>query len=75
MNQQMKNWFTKRQQIQETANEDEPVLPINDPAIPFEIQAHAARFQPPATFAIDLGHSEYILLADDGETLNLVYLK
>ncbi len=54
---------------------DEPILSIDDPTIPEEIRDHGQRFRKPARYVADLGYGEYILYAEDGEILDLVYLK
>lgn len=55
--------------------EDDELIDIDDPVVPEEIRAHGARFKNPARYVADLGNDEYVLYAQDGELLDMVYLK
>lgn len=51
----------------------EPIA-IPDERIPLPIRKHGERFRKPARFAVTLGNGEYVLLAEDGECLDVVGL-
>jgi hypothetical protein len=51
----------------------EPIA-ITDERIPLPIRKHGERFRKPARFAVTLGNGEYVLLAEDGECLDVVGL-
>lgn len=55
--------------------DDEEVMDIDDPRVPEVVREHGLGFRKPAHYVVDLGNNEYLLAAQDGETLDLVYLK
>lgn len=54
---------------------DEDIVDIDNARIPQAVRTHGARFRNPARFVADLGNDEYVLFAEDGELLDLVYLR
>lgn len=54
---------------------DEDIVDIDNARIPQAVRMHGARFRNPARFVADLGNDEYVLFAEDGELLDLVYLR
>lgn len=54
--------------------EGEELININDRRVPKAVRDHGKRFKNPARYVIDVGDG-YILYAEDGELLDLVYLK
>jgi hypothetical protein len=52
---------------------EEPIA-ITDERIPPPIRKHGERFRKPARFAVTLENGEYVLLAEDGECLDVVGL-
>jgi len=54
---------------------EEELLDIDDYRVPDSIREHGRRFRNPARFAVELGQGEYLLYAEDGELLDMVYLK
>lgn len=58
-------------------NEDwdgEEVISINDKRVPKAVRQHGKLFKNPARFVIDAGDGQYLLYAEDGELLDLVYV-
>jgi len=52
---------------------EEPIA-ITDERIPLPIRKHGERFRKRARFAVTLENGEYVLLAEDGECLDVVGL-
>jgi len=55
--------------------DDETTLDLDDLRVPSEVREHGLRFRNPARLAVDLGNGEYLLYAEDGELLDLIYLR
>jgi hypothetical protein len=62
-----------RQASLPSEDEGEEIMDIDDPRIPEIIRAHGRRFKKPARFVADLGSGEYVLSAEDGELLDMVF--
>ncbi len=54
--------------------EGEELIDINDPRLPKAVRKHGKLFKNPARYVIDDGDDSYILYAEDGELLDMVYL-
>ena len=54
---------------------EEEVMRIDDARVPEAVRTHGLRFRTPAHFVTHLGNGEYVLSAEDGECLDLIYLK
>jgi hypothetical protein len=55
-------------------DENDDVIPIDDPRVPEWVRAHGRRFRQPAAYVESLDADEYALFASDGELIDLVYL-
>jgi hypothetical protein len=59
-------------------NEDwqgEELLDVDNPQLPDTLREHAKKFRNPGRYVIEVGESEYVLYAEDGELLDLFFLK
>lgn len=54
--------------------DDDDVLDINDPCVPIEIREQAARFRTPVCY-VGLDGADFYLFAEDGELVDMGYLK
>ena len=54
--------------------EDEELIPIEDPRIPLELREHAARFRTPVRYVIFCG-ADIVLCAEDGEVIDICSFK
>jgi hypothetical protein len=61
--------------IPDSRHDDEEVMDIHTPGVPEVVREHGLGFRKPAHYVVDLGNDEYLLAAQDGETLDIVYLK
>lgn len=52
---------------------EEEVMDIEDARIPEAIRAHARRFCTHVRYVVYLGGGEYVLSAEDGEVVDLVF--
>jgi hypothetical protein len=62
----------------QTLNEDwegEELLDIKDSQLPDALREYAKKFRNPGRYVIETGEGEYVLYAEDGELLDLYFLK
>jgi hypothetical protein len=58
-----------------TMQNDDEIQDIDDSRVPDIVREHGSRFRLPARYAVLLGNDEFALYAENGELLDLVYLK
>jgi len=51
------------------------VIDINAPSLPKAIRQHALSFKNPGKFVIEMGDGEYVLYTEDGDLLDLFFVK
>ena len=54
--------------------DDDDVFDIDDPCVPIEIREQAARFRTPVRY-VGLDGADFYLFAEDGELVDIGYLK
>ncbi|GHT96083.1 hypothetical protein AGMMS49545_20220 [Betaproteobacteria bacterium] len=54
--------------------EDEELIPIEDPRVPLELREHAARFRTPVRYITFCG-ADIVLFAADGEVIDICAFK